>query len=52
MRNLLGLKIETKLSLFIVVIFVAIFLFTIFKNMDNFNKFINMMDRYEELRIK
>jgi hypothetical protein len=52
MRNILGLKIETKLSLFIVVIFVSIFLFTVFKSMDNFNKFIDIYGRYEELRIK
>lgn len=52
MRNLFSLKVETKFSLFIVAIFVAIFLFTVFKSMDNFTKFINIMDRYEELRIK
>lgn len=52
MRNLVGLKIETKLSLVILAIFVAIFLVAVFSSMDDFNKLIKRMDQYEELRIK
>lgn len=52
MRNLLGLKIETKVSLFIVLIFVAIFLVTVFKSVRSFNKFTNQINQYEELRVE
>ncbi|MFH1129357.1 MAG: hypothetical protein V1686_01315 [Patescibacteria group bacterium] len=52
MRNLLGLKVETKVSLVIVLIFVVIFLITVFKSVDNFNKFSDHINDYEELRIE
>lgn len=52
MRNLLGLKIETKVSLFIVLIFVAIFLVAIFRSVQSFNNFTNQINQYEELRFE
>jgi len=52
MRNILGLKVETKVSLAIVIMVVIIFLITIFKIVDNFNKFTNRINQYEELRIE
>lgn len=53
MRNVLGLKVETKVSLIIVIIVVIIFLITIFRSIDIFNKFINRINQYyEELRVE
>lgn len=52
MRNLLGLKIETKVSLFIVLMFVAIFLIAVFRSVDSFNKFTDQINQYEELRFE
>ncbi|MDP2947784.1 MAG: hypothetical protein Q8N88_06740 [Nanoarchaeota archaeon] len=52
MRNLLGLKIETKVSLLIVIMFVAIFLVTVFKSINNFNKFSEQINQYEKLRVE
>ncbi len=52
MRNVLLLRIETKVSLAIIGIVVAIFLFTIFKSLDNFNKFIEQINQYEEIRMQ
>jgi hypothetical protein len=52
MRNILGLKVETKVGLFIVFMFVAFFLVTVFKSINNFNKFSNQINNYEELRVE
>jgi hypothetical protein len=52
MRNILGLKIETKVSLVIVLIFVIIFLIAVFKSIDNFKKFNDRINQYEELRVQ
>ena len=52
MRNILGLKVETKVSLAIVIMVVIIFLITIFRSLDNFNKFTNRINQYEELRFE
>lgn len=52
MRNVLGLKVETKVSLAITIIVVIIFLVAVFKSLDNFNKFTNRINQYEELRIE
>ncbi len=40
MRNVLMVQLETKIALAVVLIIVAIFIFTIIKNVDNFNKVI------------
>ena len=52
MRNVLSLQIETKISLAIVIIFVIIFLVAVFKSIDNFNKFIDRINQYEEIRVQ
>lgn len=52
MKNLLSLKIETKVSLVIVAIFAIVFFATILKNIHSFNKFINQINQYEELRVE
>jgi hypothetical protein len=48
MRNILGLKVETKVGLFIVLMFVVFFLVTVFKNINSFNKFSDQINSYEE----
>lgn len=54
MRNVFSLHIETKVSLAIIIIAVIIFLVTIFKSLDNFDRFINRFNaedvQYEEMR--
>jgi len=51
MRNILLLQLETKIVLAIIMIFVAIFLFTLYKSVNNFNKFIDKINvQYEEMR--
>jgi hypothetical protein len=52
MRNLLGLKIETKVSLAIVLMFAAMFLIAVFRSVSSFNKFTNEINQYEELRFE
>ena len=52
MRNLLSLHIETKVSLTIIMIMVVIFLVTVFKSIDNFNKFMDRINQYEEIRVQ
>jgi len=52
MRNIFSLKIETKVSLGIVLIFVVIFLVTVFRSVNNFNKFSDQINNYEKLRIE
>ena len=52
MRNIFGLRIETKVSLAIVLMCVIIFLFAIFRSINNFNKFSNRIGDYEKLRIE
>lgn len=52
MRNVFSLHVETKVSLAIIGIVVAVFLITIFKSMDNFNKFTERINQYEEIRSK
>ena len=49
MRDVLSLQIETKVSVIIIIIVVIIFLITIFKSLDNFNKFIDRINIYEEV---
>jgi hypothetical protein len=52
MRNVFSLQIETKVSLAIIGVVVIIFLITVFKGLDNFNKFTDRINQYEEIRIK
>ncbi|MFZ5559854.1 MAG: hypothetical protein ACOZAL_03610 [Patescibacteria group bacterium] len=52
MRNIFSLQIETKVSLAIITIVVIIFLITVFKSIDNFNKFIDRINTYEEIRVQ
>jgi hypothetical protein len=52
MRNILGLKIETKVSLAIVLMFAAIFLIAVFRSIDSFNKLTEQVNQYEELRVE
>lgn len=52
MRDILSLKVETRVSLAIIVIMVIIFLFTIFKSLDNFNEFTNRINQYEKIRVQ
>jgi hypothetical protein len=52
MRNIFSLHIETKVSLAIICVVAIIFLITIFKSLDNFNKFTDRMNTYEEIRSK
>lgn len=49
MRNVFSLQVETKVSVTIIIIVVIIFLITIFKSLDNFNKFIDRINTYEEV---
>lgn len=54
MRNVFSLHIETKVSLAIITIIIIIFLVTIFKSLDNFDRFINRFNtedvQYKEMR--
>jgi hypothetical protein len=52
MRNILGLKIETKVSLLIVLMFAAIFLVAVFRSINSFNKLTEQINGYEKLRIE
>ena len=52
MRNVFSLQLETKVSLTIITIAVIIFLITVFKSLDNFKKFNDRINSYEELRIQ
>jgi len=49
MRNIFSLHIETKVSLVIIGVVVIIFLITIFKSLDNFNKFTERINQYDKL---
>jgi len=44
MRNIFSLQVETKVSLAIITMAVIIFLITVFKSLDNFNKFIDRLN--------
>jgi hypothetical protein len=52
MRNVFSLHVETKVSLAIISVVVVIFLITVFKSLDNFNKFTEQINQYEEVRGK
>jgi len=52
MRNVFSLHVETKVSMAIIGIVVVLFLITIFKSLDNFNKFTERINQYEEIRSK
>jgi hypothetical protein len=56
MRNILLVQLETKVALSIILIAVIIFLITLFKSIDDFNKFIEQLNirgaQYEEIRIQ
>lgn len=56
MRNILLLQLETKVALLVILIVVAIFLVTIFKSVNDFNKFIEhysaQKNNYEEIRLE
>jgi hypothetical protein len=52
MRNVFGLKIETKISLAIIIIAAIVFLIAIFRSVDNFNKFNERINQCEELRLE
>ncbi len=41
MRNLLLLKFETKIGILILLIIVFFFIFTLFKQKESFNRFLN-----------
>lgn len=51
MRNVLLLQLETKVALVIISIVVAIFLITLYKSVNDFNKFIDQINiQHEEIR--
>ncbi len=55
MRNILLIQLETKVAIGIILIVIIIFMVTIFKSVDNFNKFINQQSLrgdYEKARIQ
>ena len=52
MRNIFSLQVETKVSLAIITMAVIIFLITVFKSLDNFNKFIDRINMYGEIRMQ
>lgn len=52
MRNVLGLHVETKVSLAIVVMIAVIMVITVLKSVDSFNKFSGRINNYEELRVE
>lgn len=52
MRNLLSLKVETKISMIIVLMFAIFFLVMFFRIIRSFTKFTNYINQYEELRIE
>jgi hypothetical protein len=52
MRNILGLRIETKVSLAIVIMVAIIMIITVLKSVESFNKFSNKINAYEELRVE
>jgi hypothetical protein len=52
MRNIFSLHVETKVSLAIIGMTVVIFLITVFKSLDNFNKFTERINQYEEIRVE
>jgi hypothetical protein len=49
MRNIFSLRIETRVSLAIIGIVVVIFLITVYKSLDNFNKFTERINQYDLL---
>jgi uncharacterized protein YoxC len=51
MRNIFSLHVETRVSLAIITMAIIIFLITVFKSLDNFNKFIDRINQYEEIRV-
>ena len=54
MRNILLIQLQTKVALAIILVIVVIVLITIFKSMDDFNKFIDQqstqLEQHEEVR--
>jgi len=48
MRNIIGLKVETKVSLLIVVMVAIIMLVVVIKSVDSFNDFSNRINTYEK----
>ncbi len=55
MRNILLVQLETKVALAIISIVVIIFMITIFKSVNSFNKFIeqqSLRTDYEKVRIQ
>jgi len=52
MRNIFSLHVETKVSLAVITMAVIIFLITVFKSLDNFNKFIDNINKYETVRVQ
>jgi len=49
MRNVFSLHVETKVSMAIIGVVVVIFLITIFKSLDNFNKFTERINTYDSI---
>lgn len=57
MRNIFLIQLETKVALIIIAIVIAIFLSTLYKSVNDFNKFIDQiniqqMKLYEEIRVE
>lgn len=53
MRNILLLQLETKVALAIIAIVIVIFLATLYKSVNSYNKFINQLNfQYEEMRVQ
>ena len=50
MRNILSLHVETKVSLAIIMVVVFIFLITVFKSLDSFNKFSERINQYDKIQ--
>ena len=55
MRNILLVQLETKVALAIIMIVIIIFMITIFKSINSFNKFIEQQSlriNYEKVRLQ
>jgi hypothetical protein len=52
MRNVFSLKIKTKISLTIAIMFAAIMLITVLKSVNSFDKFLERISSYEKLRVE
>ena len=53
MPNILRAYLETKVGIFIIIVVIVIFLFTIYKGLNYFNKSIDKINlQHEEIRVE